>query len=362
MSKITILASKLDSFFKEIHTKLDSKVSSTDVIHVNGSPGQVPFFKVEGVPMSFEPGELVNKIRVANNQQELDNLKIEEVSFNDVYTNWKRISHRPNETTVPAIPAELDTWTYSANNGRITNTTNSASMIGFISPQRYSSYEMDVKVSSNNSDDDYIGLCLAFKQSGNREHTLVAMVDATAYGWEAQPLLGPGSGAKIQIVENMFSYVTGEMKVLARRYLHNPVVQGKWNTLGEVRIKAKRTEEGMLEVEALQGDGTPFAADTKMVVELPDRFKGPCQFGYVALSQPNSTWENISVPTTRLPIVDIRDNTLHTWTGSAWTVSSIDNSAMPRGRIYKDVGGHPYSTYYLNLEGEFYILASPGAL
>lgn len=95
-------------------------------------------------------------------------------TFKDIYTTWYRFSHN-GTGNYPANENELTSWTYDEDYDCIQSTINSASWLGFVSDDFASDYVFSTIISSNHSDDDQIGVCLAaFKQGDvdDREHTL----------------------------------------------------------------------------------------------------------------------------------------------------------------------------------------------
>lgn len=119
---------------------------------------------------------------VCESAEEVAKCKNSRPSMQDLFLRYSRISHSALTTVpdivtnpggYPAAPSELLSWEYKKNENLIYNTTNSASFIGLISPDKYTEYDFDVIVKSTNNDDDVIGVIAAFaKDAQGKEHTL----------------------------------------------------------------------------------------------------------------------------------------------------------------------------------------------
>lgn len=388
MATILQLSAKVDTLLNAISNKLSKKLNATaqaidsakvagltvqqlvdqavtkamsELAHVNGRPGEALFFSQEGVPMAIVPGELLAKVRMASTQASLDTLKSSSVSFSTVFDKWKRISHA-NNLIFPAIESELSGWAYDAATDKVSSTINSSSLIGLISTDRFDSYTFETILKSTASDDDAIGLCLAFKTVGVREYTLTAMVDG---GGLTPTAISNDSVPKLTVMVN---YTQGEANGLQVLYSQplGYIKQG-WNATDlkdGIRLKAVRDVTGTLTVECLKADGSALPNVVRWVGQVPDLFLGKCAIGYMAHSQTESSWTNIRVPTAKTDIIDARDMSVWRWTGTTWVNSGSvsDGKTLTPGRLYKNTEGPDYGAYYLDHEGAFIKLGMPGSV
>lgn len=94
-------------------------------------------------------------------------------SFETVLDQWYRFSHSTTGV-YPADASETTSWTYNSATDQIEATINSATVIGFVSPDRYEDYNFEVVVNSSGADDDEIGIVLAFAEIDGVEYMLTA--------------------------------------------------------------------------------------------------------------------------------------------------------------------------------------------
>lgn len=351
-------ASKLDGSTK---IQIQQEVVSSNLGHVSGRPGELPFFTTEGVPMALAAGELVKKIKMVSTTAEIDTLKSGTVPFSDIFNKWTRISHGAN-LVFPNNAAELDGWSYDAGTDRISSTINSASLIGIISTDRFDAFDFETIMKSTNADDDGIGMCLAFKKIGDREYTLSAMVDG---GGLNEDTVVNGNVPKLMVVVNYNQGTVNGRVTLANLPLGIPA-QGWTGTdlAAGVRVQATRTAAGQISIVCTRATGAAWPNVVQWTGPVPELFKGQCAIGYVALSQAAATWQNVKLPTAKLDIIDKRDLTVWRWDGTAWINAGKANvsTVLPPGRIYKNTEGPGFEALYLDHDGTFLTLGNAGIM
>lgn len=172
----------LSTSFKAFHQQVKESLAQIGqrFSMVNGNPGGVLFSNGDGV----EFDTLLKLTPMLASGSEVENTKGYAESFERVFENWQRISRSSspthNETgDVNSLVANYDetqTWVYDETLDLISSGINSATLIGFISPQPIENYTAEVILRSTNGDDDYIGLCiaLAYDEEGI-PHTLDVM-------------------------------------------------------------------------------------------------------------------------------------------------------------------------------------------
>jgi hypothetical protein len=382
------LAVKFDGILKAIRTKISSKLDATaqaadaamlggktlaqvqaavvqeNLGQINGRKGELPFFGEEGTPMSFVSGELLTKIRMAADDTAIANLKSSTVSFDTVYNKWSRFSHGTNGL-FPSVPAELDGWSYDSATDSIASTINSVSVIGIVSQDRFDSYEFETIMKSNNNDDDGIGMVLAFKKVGDKEHTVTVMVSGG--GMNALGQVANGQTPKLLVIVNQGQTTAQGQQVLAVKELGIPAQGFNGADLAPgIKLNAKRSVSGLIEITCTRADGSAWPNAVAWSGSLPALFLSKCAVGYASVSQPAASWKNNKLPTSKADIVDTRDLTVWRWnnTSGTWVnAGKANNSAvLPPGRLYKNTEGPNYTAYYLDFEGNFIALGSPAVL
>jgi hypothetical protein len=202
-------------------------------------------------------------------------------TFKEVFNTWKRVSYQAGNS-FPAIPKELETWSFNASKDQMRNTTNSSSWVGFVSPDVVGDYRFITGVSSTSADDDFIGVILAYKEIDGEPHMLSFDV----------------CGTDTHSVHGYLRHSTpNESNVLASFKGHS----GKygWDQIPERVLSITRVGDIFtIEATKFRGQG---GTDIKHTLDISSNadlkmFRGENKFGYIARSQPNSTWRNIIRP------------------------------------------------------------------
>lgn len=281
---------------------------------------------------------------IVENSAEVEYQKGQEESFSDVFNNWKRISHQNNDQ-YPSNPAELNSWSYDEIKDTISCTINSGTLVGFINPKKYDNYNFEVRVSSTASDDDGIGICLAFVESNGREYTITAVRNPAG--------LGIGSEARFQIIYN---YLQSDQYIIAQTGVGLSTGGGWSDMLDGIKIRAERTGSTFV-VKTTDNDGTEYVPGAELTFDLGDdsrltKFQGPQSYGYVAYSQANSTWETLARPIDLDEIVDIDNGVKWEYDGTQW-----NSTALPVGQTSLD----PRRFYYNEATQKLYVSDDTGS-
>ena len=120
---------------------------------------------------------MVKRLYICETTEEVEKCKNNIPSMREMFNSWKRISHATttsypaivtNPGGQPAAPSELLAWEYKKTENIIYNTTNSCSLIGLISPDKYTEYETEIIFNAKTDDDDSIGFIAAFTIDENQ--------------------------------------------------------------------------------------------------------------------------------------------------------------------------------------------------
>lgn len=272
----------------------------------------------------FKTSKLCQRLNVVNNQTEQDAVVNARESFSDVFNNWTRISHG-NSYNYPHNPAEINTWEYISATDTIRATVNSSSYIGFISAESFEDYDLEAELSSANSDDDRIGLVLAFVQANGKQYALTIFRQFDGY---------VNAGASFVAIYNPFqpnqinlSY--NDAGLGSPNPYHNSAgtLKNGWLGVGKVRIKVKRRGD-IIECWTTMPNETTYMEDKKIVIDLNSRaelgiFKGPQRFGYSCQSQLYASWRSIERPGERWPIVRVDNLDTYLWQNSTWVKQPV---------------------------------------
>lgn len=334
-----------------------------------GGKDQLVFFSNDQQGLAMKGDELVKKINFISSDQELTDAKGATVNFGTVFNTWKRFSHN-STLNQPAIESELSAWTYDSVNNQIKNTTNSSSFIGLVSPEKVGDYVFEVDISSDNGDNDIVGIVLAYTEVDGRGYTLSALRSPGGMGYKLLTIAynwagGTGNGAK-DIGSTNGGLKWGDGVVDNSRVVDNAAAYAtSWLSQGTgCRLKATRVGDVITVVSSNMNDNANYVATSQVVIDLSSdpvlaKFKGSASFGYCGYSQPNGTWKPLQAPAPKYPIYDLRNNHIWRSIGGVWVDQGYATAALfDKGRMYKNlVNG---SVYYADPNGTLVTIGAPG--
>jgi hypothetical protein len=304
--------------------------------------------------------------------QELVDAKLVFVDQATIFSQWKRISHgdslrgigNPNPSTIiPGVPSETNSWSYNAGTQTISSNYNSTSVLGFVSPQKYSNYTHKVTLTGHAGvdfdDNDYINVIAAYMEDANdlvpnnalgrnpadfswpinttstlipNQHTITLVRGRTAQ--DSFPFIG-------QTIRYALVYDFG--KTSEQVLVNGEGLTGLWNTTlpygsgrncdveiirqGDI-IKAYTTNwddapggKGILRFELTYDLSS---------LDITQKFRGASAYGYGALSQENATFTDITSPNVNV-IYDVRN-------GDKWVADFNGNYTLDTTTLYDDFG------------------------
>lgn len=347
------------AFLGSLWSKLAERVMA------NGVTGDVPFVASNSQTGGVRYGRLISRdVAISTSAAELDKLKSVEEDFGRVFSTWSRFSVNNATMVSPALPAEIDAWSYDRAKNRIVCQINSSSVIGFASPKSYTDYTFEARLTSSDSDDDLIGLLLGYYVGDDgKTHTLSAFRT-------------PGGGTKLWIIAK--DYGTAEQKFISNingglkwwdgtvdenhAIVNNQAANagkgwGQW--LKGVKIKATRVGD-TITVETTDLDGDDYVDSAKVVIDLTAdddlvEFTGGSPVGYVCFSQLYSTWETLTRPDSRLPIYDLQAGQVLEFNGTTWAASDEPDDIIMAGQIYHtSLTG---KTHFVDNYGDVFLIA-----
>jgi hypothetical protein len=199
-------------------------------------------------------------------------------------------SYYPTKADAPNTDP-YSTWVYDTNLNAIVQTANTSFYTGFVSPEYLDRYVLEVTVTSPVADDDIIGVVAAhFWDADNGENYTISFDVNNGGSGQLGPIVANknhrGTGAKILGVSNhdvTYANASGGNGWSGRR----------------MRVKVERNQN-IIKMVATKWDVLDtYDPASEIIIDLnadPDlsMFLGPKSYGYSTLSQPNSTFENIS--------------------------------------------------------------------
>jgi len=222
-----------------------------------------------------------------------------------IYDTWSRISHSNSLTAQPAIPSELTAWAYDSGTDVISCTLNTSSMVGFISPSRYTKYQHTVQLSSTAGDDDMIGVVIAFaKDSLGVEHTLTAIRSVGGYGTSAYWSVYYDFSQSTQVLITNNSVTAGVGSFTA------------WNQIVNGTTVSVERDNDLITCQCSQFDTSTLDPATTITIDLTSDpllniFRGPKPYGYVAKSQLGASFSDITFSEPNNLVFDVRDGAVY---------------------------------------------------
>lgn len=297
------------------------------VIFGNNLEGDALFCNEDG-SQDYSGDRVLKVARVVDNDTDLANEKALIDGFGTIFNTWQRFSHLNNDG-FPALPAELNGWQYVSSTDSILSTINSVSYIGFVSPERYTKYSLEVNFKSTNGDDDSIGIVLAYTVQNGKQYTLSALRSLGGEG-STWILIYNKSQTNAKIIVNKSNTIKwgnggSGMTAVEAGYITNTAGLG-WNTFPSgtnVKITRDGDQFTLITTELNSSVYVPASEITFNLNDYPEllKFKGACSVGYSCASQASSTFKNISFSGDQNIIYDIRDNSVWVWNGSSWVLS-----------------------------------------
>ena len=268
------------------------KYTKSNILPV-GNKNQTAFIKEDG-SNDFYYDDMVKTGKFALNDEQLQLYLNATISQEEVFNSWYRFSHDGSDN-FPANADETKAWVLN-DDGTISCTENTNTYVGFISNNTYDYYDLEVTLSSTNSDNDRMGVVLAFYKDTEtgKEYTIDAIRnnDNTNYSWMVIRNFMVNNNhsnawdfTKCDIVENKTDVITRA----------DP--DGWSNYSPGTVIKVQRRGNNF-KVWSSQAGSDTIDEDSLIEFNLDDDpafdvFKGPKAYGFSALSQDDTTFSNI---------------------------------------------------------------------
>jgi hypothetical protein len=226
-------------------------------------------------------------------------------SMQDIFNTWPRSEDSAYYASVSAAQGYSADWYYDSPTNAFVQPNNVvASPNCILSPATYSNYVLEATLASSNSDDDAIGLVMAFAREGSTNYILAAL--------RTQGGLTPAQGYGIVVYTNSTAAVITQNTVGA--------ISRAWSG-AQSRVRIERVGD-VFTVKVSNWNATGSWAYTE-TLDLNSnaslaRFKGAKQFGFHNHSQAMSTYLNVNMPMSENWVFCAANN--HAWeaVGGAW--------------------------------------------
>ncbi|ASV44114.1 hypothetical protein PBI_SCTP2_99 [Salicola phage SCTP-2] len=230
---------------------------------------------------------------IYDNDNDYNNAKssIEPPTPSEIFSNWGVFSSGGSNqefyNTLSDAPDQepYSTWSYDETNNRVIQTANVSSYTGFVNNIPTEKYIHEVTLTSSNSDDDGIGVIIAYywdETNDMNHHLSVVLTKGGVIG-----------NSCLFVLSN---YNTGNRKTIATRQ-HDDVSNG-WSG-DKMRVKIERDGDYISIIATKWNDLNNYDSNSEVILDLnsdPDlqQFRGPKKYGYSTISQSQSTYIDIN--------------------------------------------------------------------
>ncbi len=302
--------------------------------------------------------ELDKKYLVTDTVENTNNIDFSEEDFGLVFDTWPRFSRLGATFNNSVNVNELSTWQYLPADNAVRCMVNSGTFVGFVSPEAYDEYVLEVELSSTATDDDFIGVCIAVAvdEQGNT-HTLDAGRCGNSSGGFITNGLSGLVGHPLTIVRNRCLTAAFGSRLVANidaglRWGNgtsgNLVANGAaggWGRAGQeispVLLKVTRSGD-LITIETSQSKESNYHTPARTTINLNDHpdlavFKGPQPFAYCCHSQQYSTWRVLQRPGWPKPFNIFRNEVRSNIPAENFTSGVFDRARLGLGNAVGDV-------------------------
>ena len=239
-------------------------------------------------------------------------------SVSDIFNNWGRFDGNYFYENKDASSGNADDWEFLTDPDRVSMPLNVTPYNGFVSPEKLENYTFEATLSSPNSDNDTVGLVIAFVREGSKNYVLSAL--RTHGGTDPSDGWGVvyGDGETGADYNNRSEWIIDQKSVGG--------VEGGWSG-DQSRVKIQREGDIIRCYTTDWNSVDSYEATSEIVIDLSSdsrlaRFKGAQSYGYSTFSQPYSTYLDINLGGA-LDVTRVFDaNNGEVWEyiqGSGWT-------------------------------------------
>jgi hypothetical protein len=208
----------------------------------------------------------------------------------DIFNSWGRFDGNNFYVNKddPSINSNANAWEFLTDPDRVSMPLNVTPYNGFVSPEGLENYTFEATLSSTSSDNDTIGLIIAFARVDGVNYVLSAQ--RTKGGTEPKSGWGVtyGTGSTAAAYSGI-EWIVDEKSVDG--------VDGGWSS-AQSRVKIERNGDIIKCYTTAWNDTENYQAASEIIIDLSsderlEKFRGESSYGYSTYSQPDSTYLDI---------------------------------------------------------------------
>lgn len=257
----------------------------------------------------------------------------------DIFNSWGRFDGETYYDNKDSATGNSAAWVYDSATNSVVMPLNVEPTNGFVSNALYDNYVFETVVTSTSKDDDGIGIIAAFVRINSINYYITFV--ATKGG------LAPASG--VGVYYNYIRSSTNKALWTGTTSTSSKASGGNGWSSKTVKLKIKRDGD-ILQFWHSDGNTLTLPVLPQFTLDLnsdPDliKFKGKQKYGYMTLSEPNATYQNISFTggTNESTILDFSNDEI-------WNYNNTNKSWENSGESIRNSFG--YDKIIINPEGE----------
>jgi hypothetical protein len=232
-------------------------------------------------------------------------------SVQDIFNTWARFDGGSYYVNKDSASGQALDWQLLSNPDRVLMPTNTGLGNGFISPDVFDNYTFEATLFSDSSDNDQIGLIIAFERDNGVNKILAAIRNTGGQD--------PKNGWGLIYSENgpwVPTWTINNMSVGG--------ATGGWSSK-KTRVKIQRQGDIIKAYTTNWNDEGNYQVSSEIVLDLNSDprlavFKGKKPYGYYTHSQPNSTYLDVNFTggMDASKIYDVENNVLWEYQNGQW--------------------------------------------
>ncbi len=257
-------------------------------------------------------------------------------TVSDIFDTWARIDGSAYYADKTVATGQALDWQLLTSPDRILMPTNTSLGNGFISPEELDNFTFEATLTSDNGDDDQIGLIIAYVRDGDVNKVLAAI--------RTQDGQQPTNGWGLIYTENCPWTPTWTINNLTVGALASA-----WSSK-QTRVKIERSGDIITAWCTAWNDVNNYDETNKITLDLNsdprlEVFKGPKPYGYYTHSQANSTYLDVVIrgAVDLSSVYNVTTGVLTEYNGTQW-VTSIQSIQDTVGYITRIVNPLTYQT------------------
>lgn len=275
---------------------------------------------------------------------------VKPLSPKEIFDSWDRFSNNDYFTQANPAPStsEASNWAWDEAKQSAVIPINSATRLGFVSKDAVDFYDHEATIVSDDGDDDWNGLIMAFTRINNVNYYLHATTCCDGQSNTAKP-----------VADNLFiRYNWDPSLVSLSANSFNNGWRGKFR-----RMKVSRRGD-QFTVQVSKWNTLDYDPELTMSINLNDntnltKFKGPSKYGYFNLSQAKSYFKDIRYYGGIMndTIVDAANNVIYRYDpDTGWAIVPGLTAATVFGKPRVLVNPNDGKRYQISLDGKIALI------